>query len=70
MLRSDNIDEVIEFSIEDSGNMNWMPEEPVTVTYNVVLTEQPEGNYVFYIQLFDEKSGEVVDIGLPENLKR
>jgi hypothetical protein len=69
VIRSDNIDEVIEFSIEDSGNMNWMPEEPVTVTYNVVLTEQPEGSHGFYIQLFDEKSGEVVEIGLQENLR-
>jgi hypothetical protein len=49
--------------------MNWMPEEPVTVTYNVVLTEKPDGNHVFYIQLFDEKSGEVVEIGLKENLR-
>ncbi len=46
-----------------------MEKKSATVTYDLVLSEQPEGNHVFYIQLFDEKSGEVVEIGLKETLR-
>lgn len=57
------------FEIPDSGNKNWMPGEMTTATYKVPLNNLPKGKYQLSIQLFDEKSGRPVEIGLNVELK-
>lgn len=61
--------ETIEFEIENSGNMEWMPNEPKLQKYNLELANQPKGKYQFAIQLVDEKSGKPVDLGLKASMK-
>ena len=57
------------FEIADSGNKNWMPGETATATYTTTLNEISKGKYQLSIQLFDEKSGRPVEIGLNTELK-
>jgi hypothetical protein len=57
------------FEIEDSGNKNWMPGELKWQEYSGSFNKISPGLYSMYIQLFDEKSGRPVEIGLKESLK-
>lgn len=58
------------FEMENSGNLKWMPNDAVETSYTVKSSEKLEGNYSLYIQLFDERSKRLVDIGLKEELKK
>jgi len=69
LIPIDNGLQIIEFVIDDSGNMKWMPDELVSEKYKVSLPEKPKGEYVFAIQLFDTKSQTPVEIGLAIDLK-
>lgn len=57
---------IIEFEIENSGNKGWMPGKAKIETYKLSISEKPEGNYNLLVQLYDKRSGEVVEIGLLE----
>lgn len=57
------------FTIDDSGNMNWMPGKVFSENYTVELKEKPKGECQIYIQLFDKQSVTPVEIGLKEELR-
>ncbi len=59
----------IEFDIEDSGNINWLPDKSTAENYSVKLPETPKGSYSLAIRLFDTKSNRAVEIALSEKLK-
>ena len=65
-MSDDDRDITVEFEIEDSGNRNWMPGEIISEFYTINLNNQLKGRYKLAIQLFDEKSGRHVEIGLKE----
>ncbi len=69
LIPEDTSSKSIEFEIENSGNKNWMPNRISTEKYIVSLPENPKGDYQLAIQLFDEKSGEPVEIGLATDTK-
>jgi hypothetical protein len=69
LIPIDNTSEIIEFEIENSGNTKWMPDAIVTEKYQVSLPEKPNGEYMFAIQLYDEKSETPVEIGLSTKFK-
>jgi len=69
MATTDSAEIAETFEIADSGNKNWMPGETSTATYTVPIKEIPKGKYQLSIQLFDEKSGRPVEIGLNSELK-
>ena len=69
LIPVENSSESIDFSIEDSGNRNWMPEQVSTEKYELVLSGKPKGDYWLAIQLFDKQSNKPVEIGLKTELK-
>ena len=69
LIPEDTSSKSIEFEIENSGNKNWMPNRISTEKYKVSLPENLKGDYQLAIQLFDEKSGEPVEIGLATDTK-
>ena len=60
----------IDFIIEDSGNMNWMPGILSVGQYNVKTSNKLKGKYSLTIQLFDKKDQKPVEIGLKEEFKK
>lgn len=56
----------IEFEIGNSRNKAWMPGNLKIENYKASISEKPKGKHKLLIQLYDEKSGEVVEIGLKE----
>ncbi|MFW5831876.1 MAG: hypothetical protein ACOCVA_06470 [Prolixibacteraceae bacterium] len=70
LIPDDKSAKIIEFEIEDSGNKNWMPGETYMERYSVVLNEKPKGNYQLAIQVFDQKSNRIVDLGLAQAVKK
>jgi len=70
LMATGNSSELAEtFEFVDSGNKNWMPGEMATAIYSVPIKEIQKGKYQLLIQLFDEKSGRPVEIGLNSELK-
>jgi hypothetical protein len=57
------------FNIQDSGNRNWLPDEPITETYRVELKEKLKGAYNFSVKLWDTISERPVEVGLKEQLR-
>ncbi|HKJ80155.1 MAG TPA: hypothetical protein VKA10_11490, partial [Prolixibacteraceae bacterium] len=57
LIPENNSSETIDFEIEDSGNLNWMPNQISVENYDVSLPKNLTGEYQFAIQLFDKKSG-------------
>lgn len=70
LIPENNSYETLDFEIENSGNLNWMPNQVSKEKYIVSLPEKPKGNYQFAIQLFDKKSGTPVEIGLATEIKK
>lgn len=60
----------IDFTIDDSGNKNWIPGEVSTKKYTVTISGKPKGEYWLAIQLFDKKSSRPVEIGLTTDIKQ
>jgi hypothetical protein len=70
LIATDGSSKIAEtFEIADAGNKDWMPFETSKVTYTTPLKEIQKGKYQLSIQLFDEKSGRPVEIGLNNQLK-
>jgi len=65
----ENPKENISFEIEDSGNKNWLSGEVFIQDYSIIPDKKLSGKYKLSIQLFDEKSGSPVEIGLKSDLK-
>jgi hypothetical protein len=57
------------FSIQNSGNKNWLPEKPYTESYSTDIKGNLKGTYSLAIQLFDTRSGKPVEVGLKEQLR-
>lgn len=70
LISESNPSETINFTIDNSGNRNWMPDQTVLEQYIVSLPVEPEGKFQLAIQLFDQKSGKPVEIGLNNDIKK
>lgn len=70
LIPTDGIAESIDFEIENSGNMKWMPGKVSVEKYELSLSQVPKGEYWIAIQLFDRKSDKPVEIGLLSELMR
>jgi hypothetical protein len=57
------------FSIQNSGNKNWLPYVPFNESYSIEFKEKMKGTFSLAIQLFDARSGRPVEIGLSEQLR-
>jgi hypothetical protein len=69
LISEDQPTEELAFSIENSGNMQWFPDETVTEKYHISLPVEPKGSYQLAIQLFDPISENGVEIGLTDDVK-
>ncbi len=61
-------DKPVYFSIQSSGNKNWLPDVPFTEYYSTEFKEKLKGTFSLSIQIFDNRSGRPVEIGLKEPL--
>ena len=57
------------FEIADAGNLSWMPGEVAGTDYTTNITAGLRGDYILSVQLFDERSGRPVEIGLQEKIR-
>jgi hypothetical protein len=57
------------FSIQNSGNKNWLPEVLYTESHSTTFKEKLKGAYSLSYQLFDARSGRPVEVGLKEQLR-
>ena len=64
LVRTGEPDEEAKFEIADAGNLAWMPGEVAGTNYEATLPAGLKGGYTLSIQLFDERSGRPVEIGL------
>ena len=66
LIPVDGSHQPVELEIEDSGNMNWMPGEVAVAEYKVALPRRTGGEYKLGVQLFDRKSGRIVNTGVQQ----
>jgi hypothetical protein len=57
------------FIIQNSGNKNWLPGMPYNEAYSTDLKDKLKGRYSLAIQLFDTRTGRIVELGLKEQLR-
>jgi hypothetical protein len=57
------------FTIQNSGNKNWLPDLLFYETYSAEFKEKLKGTYNLAIQLSDTRSGRPVEIGLTYQLR-
>ncbi len=69
LIPEDSSKESIAFTIDDSGNMNWIPGQTYTESYSARFDKKLKGNYRLAIQLYDRKSNRPVEIGLSNQQK-
>jgi hypothetical protein len=62
-------DTSIPFTVDDSGNTDWMPGQVHGEIYTVLFEQKLEGRYGLAIKLYDKESGEPVEIGLREDYR-
>jgi hypothetical protein len=69
LIPMDKSADTIDFTLEDSGNKKWMPNQIIAEKYSGILSEKPKGEYTLAIQLYDKKWDTPVEIGLHKDLK-